>query len=152
MFQPWAANSDSRRILISITQAAAHIAVRREVSRSGSLHNIFCLGWHARLSVCLHSPASTALYIVDAHFTHLSKVCMRDPRIVAQSPDPSFAQRNPRMVRIRALHITYTCTCTCIYRKHTLYMYIYNLYITLVRARSVSPTYITIGCSTRFEF
>ena len=33
---------------------------------------------------------------------------MRDPRIVVQSPDPRFAQQNPRMVRIRALRITYT--------------------------------------------
>ena len=32
---------------------------------------------------------------------------MRDPRIVVQSSDPRFAQRNPRMVRIRALRITY---------------------------------------------
>ena len=30
---------------------------------------------------------------------------MRDPRIVAQSPDPRFAQRNPRMVRIRGLRV-----------------------------------------------
>ena len=32
---------------------------------------------------------------------------MRDPRIIAQSSDPRFAQQNPRMVRIRTLHITY---------------------------------------------
>ena len=32
---------------------------------------------------------------------------MRDPRIIAQSSDPRFAQQNPRMVRIRTLRITY---------------------------------------------
>ena len=32
---------------------------------------------------------------------------MRDPRIIAQSSDPRFAQQNPRMVRIRTLHLTY---------------------------------------------
>ena len=30
-----------------------------------------------------------------------SEVCMRDPRIIAQSSDPRFAQHNPRMIRIR---------------------------------------------------
>ena len=36
-----------------------------------------------------------------------SEVCVRDPRIIAQSSDPRFAQQNPRMVRIRTLRITY---------------------------------------------
>ena len=36
-----------------------------------------------------------------------SEVCMRDPRIIAQKLGPRFAQQNPRMVRIRTLHITY---------------------------------------------
>ena len=30
---------------------------------------------------------------------------MRDPRIIAQSSDPMFAQQNPRMVRIRTLRL-----------------------------------------------
>ena len=34
-------------------------------------------------------------------------VCMRDPRIIAQSSDPRFAQQNPRMVRICTLRLTY---------------------------------------------
>ena len=38
---------------------------------------------------------------------------MRDPRIVAQTPDPRFAQQNPRMVRIQPLRITYPCVRTC---------------------------------------
>ena len=33
---------------------------------------------------------------------------MRDPRIIAQSSDPRFAQQNPRMVQIRTLRLTYT--------------------------------------------
>ena len=43
---------------------------------------------------------------------------MRDPRIIAQSSDPRFAQQNPRMVRIRTLRLTYillllfTAICT----------------------------------------
>ena len=37
------------------------------------------------------------------------EVCMRDPRIIAQSSDPRFAQQNPRMVRIRTLRLTYIC-------------------------------------------
>ena len=41
-----------------------------------------------------------------------SEVCVRDPRIIAQSSDPRFAQQNPWMVRIRTLRITYTCTLT----------------------------------------
>ena len=36
-----------------------------------------------------------------------SDVCMRNPRIIAQSSDPRFAQQNPRMVRIRTLRLTY---------------------------------------------
>ena len=36
-----------------------------------------------------------------------SEVCVRDPRIIAQSSDPRFAQQNPGMVRIRTLRITY---------------------------------------------
>ena len=36
-----------------------------------------------------------------------SSVCVRDPRIMAQSSDPRFAQQNPVMVRIRTLRITY---------------------------------------------
>ena len=31
---------------------------------------------------------------------------MRDPRIIAQSLDTKFAQKNPRMVRIRTLCLT----------------------------------------------
>ena len=38
-----------------------------------------------------------------------SEVCMSDPRIIAQSSDPRFAQQNPRMVRIRTLRLTYIC-------------------------------------------
>ena len=37
-----------------------------------------------------------------------SDVCVRDPRIIAQSSNPRFAQQNPRMVRIRTLRLTYT--------------------------------------------
>ena len=47
----------------------------------------------------------------DPRFAQLilgSEVCVRDPRIIAQSSDPRFAQQNPRMVRIRTLRITYT--------------------------------------------
>ena len=36
-----------------------------------------------------------------------SEVCVCDPRIIEQSSDPRFGQQNPRMVRIRALRITY---------------------------------------------
>ena len=36
---------------------------------------------------------------------------MRDPRIIAQSSEPRFAQQNPTVVRIRTLRLTYTCTC-----------------------------------------
>ena len=32
---------------------------------------------------------------------------MRDPRIIAQSSNPRFAQQNPWMVQIRTLRITY---------------------------------------------
>ena len=32
---------------------------------------------------------------------------MRNPRIIAQSSDPGFAQQNPRMVQIRTLRLTY---------------------------------------------
>ena len=35
---------------------------------------------------------------------------MRDPRIIAQSSDPMFAQQNPRMVRISTLRLTYIYT------------------------------------------
>ena len=37
-----------------------------------------------------------------------SEVCMYDPRIIAQSSDPRFAQQNPRTVQIRTLRLTYT--------------------------------------------
>ena len=40
---------------------------------------------------------------------------MRDPRIIAQSSDPRFAQQNPRMVRIRTLRITYILYIIIVY-------------------------------------
>ena len=50
------------------------------------------------------------------------EVCLRNPRIIARSLDPRFAQENPRMVRIRTLLLTYTVyhtsyihTCTHIH-------------------------------------
>ena len=50
--------------------------------------------------LCLHDQ-SWALLL------WMAEVCVHDPRISAQSLDPRFAQQNPRMVRIRTLHITY---------------------------------------------
>ena len=50
------------------------------------------------------------------------EVCLRNPRIIARSLDPRFAQENPRMVRIRALRILYIHTSyihTCIYAQST---------------------------------
>ena len=51
------------------------------------------------------------------------EVCLRNPRIIARSLDPRFAQENPRMVRIRTLllhiycisYVIHTCTCTHIH-------------------------------------
>ena len=36
-----------------------------------------------------------------------SELCVRYPRIITQSVNPRFAQRNPRMVRIPTLRLTY---------------------------------------------
>ena len=38
------------------------------------------------------------------------EVCLRNPRIIARSLDPRFAQENPRMVQIRTLRILYIHT------------------------------------------
>ena len=42
----------------------------------------------------------------SAHFVGGSKDCAINPRIVAQSVNPRFAQANPRIARIRTLRIT----------------------------------------------
>ena len=52
------------------------------------------------------------------------EVCLRNPRIIARSLDPRFAQENPRMVRIRTLrilyiHTSYIHTCTHIHNEST---------------------------------
>ena len=77
--------------------------VARSVNMAASIIFSVQNGMCELASVCM----AQLICIVDAHFTHESKVCMHDPRIVAQSPDLRFAERNPRMVRIRALRRTY---------------------------------------------
>ena len=54
----------------------------------------------------LPSEYRTPRYSGITHDSHKSEDCMRDPWIVAQSPDPRFVQWNPRMVQIWALRIT----------------------------------------------
>ena len=55
------------------------------------------------------SEACAAKYVDPMFVLEIlgSSVCMCDPRIIAQSSDPRFVQQNPRMVRIRTLHLTY---------------------------------------------
>ena len=47
---------------------------------------------------------------------------MHDPRTIAQSSDPRFAQQNPRMVRIRTLHITYASYVRIVRTQISLYI------------------------------
>ena len=65
---------------------------------------------------------------------------MRDPRIIAQSSDPRFAQQNPRMVQIRTLHLTYISHGTR-FPSHTKDLYTYHIFSNLTRTIYIHGMY-----------
>ena len=82
------------------------VALRREVSRSGSLLHISVQDVMRDLaSVCVAQLLQP--YILQMRTLHPNPRFICAIQIVVQNPDPRFVQRNPRMVQIRALRITY---------------------------------------------
>ena len=71
----------------------------------------------------------------------------RDPRIIAQSSDPRFAQQNPRMVQIRTLRLTYIYTRTFDWNNiHTLYIRTHFVarILTKIRSELLKDMYLTV--------